>query len=224
MKIPEIPESHPIFNALKSNDVDLVREYLAGGVNPHSLGLLDGALCTENIEIIQAFLDYGLDLSFPINKFGESPLLRSIEKKNLLILEFLIEKGSNLNEIAMGTTALHKAAAIWPEGAALLLRAGSDIHAKATDGRTSLMSAAHGNQVPSLEILAANGANLEDVDKEGTTALILAARAGNVEAATWLLDHGAKIHAKDKRGKTAEDWANKNGQHQIVELLQARSI
>lgn len=210
--------------ALKTGDADGVMHYLKTGISPHTADLIDGALNSGNVEIVRSFLDHGLDLSLPINTCGETPLFRSLEKKDVKILELLIMSGADIHGISMGVTALHKAAAIWSEGAALLLEAGSNIHARATDGRTPLMSAAHGNQIPSLEVLIEAGANFEDRDNEGTTALILASRAGMIESATWLLDHGADIDAKDKRGKTAEDWARKNGQQKVAELLQARKI
>lgn len=84
------------------------------------------------------------------------------------------------------------------------------------------MSAAFDNQIASLEQLLSSGARLEDQDNEGTTALILASRAGKAEAAEWLLDHGSNLFAVDKAGKSAADWARRNRQAKVLELLESR--
>ncbi len=84
------------------------------------------------------------------------------------------------------------------------------------------MSAALGNQIPTLELLHAAGARLEDRDERGTTPLLSAARGGKRESIEWLLDHGANIHAKDDEGKTAEYWARENGHPTLAELLHSR--
>lgn len=222
-KRPEIPDDHPMIFALRSGDATTVKQYLEEGISPYTVGLISGALGSGCVEIVQAFLDHGLELSRPINIHGETPIFRTIEKKQMAILELLVQKGADVHDRPMGGgTVLHKASALWPAGAAFLLSVGADVNARASEGRTPMMGAAFGNQTESLELLLAAGGKLEDCDKEGTTALILASRAGKAEAVKWLLDHGANIRATDNAGKTAENWARENGHPQIVEMLQSR--
>lgn len=221
---PEIPDDHPMHAAIQKADVAAVRHYLDSGISPYTLGLISGAIGSGNVEIVQSFLDHGLDLNQPFSPTaGTIPIIRTIEKKQMGILKLLVEKGATvgLNPYAL-STPLHTAAGIWPEAVPFLLEAGADVNARSNTGRTPLMSAAHRNQIQSLEFLIEAGGNLEAQDNEGTTPLILAARAGKVEAATWLLDHGADILAEDNDGKSAEDWARENGHRQVVELIQSR--
>ena len=220
---PEIPNDHPIIDALRTGDAEAVKHHLTAGVSPFSLGLISGAIGSGNVEIIQAFLDHGFDVELPFNDFGQKPISRVIEKKHMPILKFFIEKGADVLSDPRGYgTPLHGAAAVWPEAIPVLLEAGASVNAASSDGRTPMMAAAFRNQLKSLEFLLAAGANLEDRDNEGTTPLILAARAGKEEAIEWLLDHGADLLAKDNREKTAEDWAKENGHPKIAELLQSR--
>ena len=220
-----IPDDHPIVIALQNSDEDKVKLHLDAGVSPYAPGLIAGALASGKEGIVQAFLDHDLDPSLPFNMHGETPIFRSISTRhrNIKILELLLKKGASVHQDTTGSsTPLHTASAEWPDAIPFLLQAGADVNAASTIGRTPLMSAAHRNQIQSLELLLAAGAGLEDRDNEGTTPLILAARAGSFEAVEWLLNHGADIQAKDNRGKSATDWAQENGHTEIANLLRSR--
>ena len=220
---PEIPHDHPIITALRLGDAETVKHYLDNGISPYSLGLLSGAIESGNVDIVQAFLDHGMEVNFVFNIHGETPILRAIEKKQMSVLKLLIEKGANINICAGGWgTPLHAAAEVWPEAISVLLNAGAMVNVASSHGRTPVMGAAFRNQIYALELLRSAGGNLEDCDNEGTTPLILAARAGKREAIDWLLNNGADILVSDHNGKTAEDWAKENGHIEVVELLQSR--
>ncbi len=84
---PEIPDDHPMINALRNGDAEAVKYHLAAGVSPFAVGLISGAISSGSVEIVQAFLDHGFDLSKPISIHGETPIFRTIGKKQMAIFE-----------------------------------------------------------------------------------------------------------------------------------------
>ena len=67
-----------------------------------------------------------------------------------------------------------------------------------------------------VELLMANGANIEHRDKKGCTPLILAASAGHAVTVAILLDHNADIEAQTDRTKdTALSLACSGGRQEV---------
>jgi ankyrin repeat protein len=71
----------------------------------------------------------------------------------------------------------------------------------ATD-RTALMEAVNQGRIEKIELLIAQGEDVDARDSYGNTALILAARSGRSEIVRLLLDNGAEVHQKDNVGNT----------------------
>jgi ankyrin repeat protein len=63
-----------------------------------------------------------------------------------------------------------------------------------------------------MEVLAANGANLNARDENQSTLLMFFARQGKLEPVQWLLEHGADRHALNKNGKTAIEIGRRHPQ------------
>ena len=68
-----------------------------------------------------------------------------------------------------------------------------------------------------MELLAANGANVDARDGTQSTLLMYFARQGKVEPVQWLLAHGADRNARNKSGKTAVELGHTHAR--IVRLL-----
>lgn len=66
----------------------------------------------------------------------------------------------------------------------------------------TLQSAAQAGDLPQVQDLLANGADVNGVDGEGNTALHLAANNGHLEVVRALLDGGADANAQDAQGWT----------------------
>jgi ankyrin repeat protein len=85
-----------------------------------------------------------------------------------------------------------------------------------------VMSAA--GQMDAARLLIARGARLEDrtpVSRE--TPLIEAAQMNHADMVELLLDHGADLNTQDVLGYTALEWAQKNKNIGMEELLRRRA-
>lgn len=225
------PDLHQIFISCKNGNVAEVDNFLANGVSPyidHPMhpSLVVIAIGEENIDMIRTLIKHGLDINRPINRFGETPLLRALSENQNKIVSFLLDAGADVNLAGpIGFSPLMSASAGGNiEMIDLLVRRGADQNQISDRGRSPLLEAVASDQVTAINWWLENGANPEQRDANNSTALIVAAKGGKLAATQTLLDHGADIHAKDKRGKTALDWARANGHQKIAELLQARMI
>ena len=61
-----------------------------------------------------------------------------------------------------------------------------------------------------MELLAANGADLDARDETQSTLLMHFARLGKTEPVQWLLASGADRSARNQSGKTAATFARKH--------------
>jgi uncharacterized protein len=105
-------------------------------------------------------------------------------------VEYLIEKGAELNALARNET-----------------------------GYTALTGAVSQNHNEIAKILVKNGAQVNHSYEGGFTPLMHAAYAGNVELVSFLLQNGADPMAKNSEGKTALAFAQEKNNIQIIELL-----
>jgi ankyrin repeat protein len=94
------------------------------------------------------------------------------------------------------------------------------IHSQSNYGRTPLHCAAWRNENQSVvELLLANGAEVNAQDIDGQTALMEAIKYGQETIAQLLLDHGANPRFKDRLGHTPLFMAVDLGQRVMVRLL-----
>lgn len=224
------PDLHPIFISCKNGELAQVENHLANGVSPYiehsahpSLAVI--AIGEGNTAMINVMVAHGLDVNKPINRFGETPLLRAISKHDAQMVETLLVSGADPNLAdQIGFSPLMAASSGGDINLIkLLISRGADQNQISDRGRNPLLEAVANDQVVAINWWLANGANLEQKDANDSTALIIAAKAGKLGSTQTLLEHGADIHAKDKRGKTALDWAKANGHQKIAELLRSRT-
>jgi len=107
------------------------------------------------------------------------------------------------------------------ETVAALVKAGADVNATNTLGRTALMFASSYGFLAIVKDLLGHRADPNIVPKDSIswTALIAAARNGHIDVIRALLDHGADGSIKDKQGKTALAWAEAQGHAELAQAL-----
>lgn len=148
------------------------------------------------------------------------------------VLKTLLDAGANPRLAdSNGGTPLYIAAGESATSLRLLLDAGVKPDEPISGGKTALAFAADIGNIDSIELLIANGANVNNQDSLGFTPIhqtVLSSWTGRrAEAIRLLLKHGANPKLKDKRGKTALDWAKddfyrrKPDGPEIVKILEA---
>ncbi len=126
-----------------------------------------------------------------------------------------------------------------PEGRTLLMLAAFNGHAslcrrligyganprlKDATGRTALMYAASGPHVDAVRVLLDAGSEIDAVDGgERWTALMFAAAEGQLEVVRLLLERGANPDLRDADNDRAEDFAVRNGHHEVARILREAS-
>ena len=106
-----------------------------------------------------------------------------------------------------------------------LLEGGADVEAREqSPGRTILQLIIDDSDDISIDVLAAildAGADIEGKDERGETALASAAFMGRMDTAKFLVERGADPRSTNKDGVTPIEWAQRNGNPEIMELLAA---
>jgi ankyrin repeat protein len=189
----------------------------------------------NRLEIVQALLDAGADISIKDGAYGETALMMAVENGNFDIVNLLLAKGADKREI---TNNYHIfSAAIGNGKLKEAIDLGADINIRSENGYTALMDFAARGSDEIVDSLLAFGADVNVRDKDGLTPLMLAARYGyisiveepppppsyddNVKTIKALLAHGAKIDAQDNSGKTALIHAADHGLDSSFQALLA---
>ena len=150
---------------------------------------------------------------------GASPLHHATAFGNLATMQFLLDKGADVNAVNRRKTpplfwALHDEAKV-----RLLLDRGANVNARSIDGRTAVYQAAMlGNALPVLRLLLEKGGNPDAKLLNGFSPLHAAAR-GNREALRLLLNYKVDVNAGNAAGFTPLMSAAQGGDAVSVEML-----
>lgn len=177
-----IEYTSPLSRAIADDDVDLVRELLAKGVN------------------VNAKEDSYSKIT---------PLFVAVENGNLEIVRLLLDFGAKVNarDTQKQTPIMRLDEDATPELVELLLQYRAKVDAVDNDGSTALIIAANRANPEVIEALIDGGADVNHANKEGKTALMSAADSDNIESVRALLVAGAKADAKDNEGDDAWEYA-----------------
>jgi hypothetical protein len=142
-----IKENRGVINELALNE-DLIGDLFVYGSS------------NNNLEFLEYLIDKGLDID-SVNQNGFSALMMACQKGNSRIVNFLLDKGADVN--IQGTT----------------LEFGA---------QTALALAAQKGVLKIVESLLNRGANVDFQDSSGSTAIDYASKYGRVEVVSFLLD------------------------------------
>jgi uncharacterized protein len=117
-----------------------------------------------------------------LNENGFSPLLLSTYKSNNEVAKFLIEKGSNINEISdMGTPLMAAVVKGNIEIVTLLLNKKADVNLSDANGTTAMIYAVQFQNIEIIKLLLQNNVDKTKIDKQGKTAFEYAVFSKNEE-------------------------------------------
>ena len=218
----------PLLKAAASGrNTEVIGLLLAAGADPNALDAqrltpLHWA-ATDNAQALPLLLKAGA-MPNAADDGGDTPLHLAPTSRDVGSAMALVAAGANVNaRNKAGRTPLHMAAYVYSNAATVefLVAKGASVNAADDDGDTPLHLASR--HVASAMVLVAAGANVNARNKAGQTPLHMAACISN-NAATieFLVAKGANVNAPDKAGLHPLDYAERQGDPEIVRLLESR--
>jgi ankyrin repeat protein len=142
------------------------------------------------------------------NSTGHTALHEAARWENPKTLKLLLDHGANVDGDALavkksGESPLHSASVhSKPEIVRILLEYGAAVNTSAPGTLTTPLHVASRHALQSVQLLLANGANMQMQDCDGWLPLHHAVCEDMASIVKVLLDHGSDLYAKDVSGKT----------------------
>lgn len=177
------------------------------------------AIHKENLDVIDKILKKKINLNFFTK--GINPLLCACMKKNVKIIETLLEHGANPNFLLKDgyTVLMHASINNNHNIVELLLKNNADPNIQNNDKWTALMLAVENAQYNNVKILLNHKADPNIQNKDKWNALFISSELGYSKITKALLLCGANPNICTKSGWTPMLCASKSGHLQIVKLL-----
>jgi len=210
-----------LYYAVEAGKIETVEFLLKAGadINAGIWPPLYAAVDTRNAALAEYLLVRGGDLR---PSLFWSPLAQAANSGSAEIVELFIDAGADVNagEPRGWSKAIRQDRV---EILGLFMREGLDMNNEDQNGMTPLVTAVIREETEIIELLRANGAQIDHRnDLYGFTALHYAARFGKRKSAEALIAHGADIAAKDKWDYQPIHWAAYHDRPEIIELLIAK--
>lgn len=217
----------PLNLSIKFGDIAIVKLLLDKLFLEHGSVYLNDALIVAgefgHLEIVKLLLSRGAAVNAINHTYGATALMYAALNDRLLVAEFLLSCGADINHKAInGGTALIIASQNGHDSIVkLLLSHGVDAHVKCNDGGTALTYAAENGFLSIVEMLLAYGVDINACNNNNSTSLMFAAFQGYLNIVNTLIAHGASVNLDDGDGWTALIFAVCGGNIDIINSLLA---
>ncbi len=177
---------------------------------------------TDDASAIADLLRRGFDPNTVEAERGDTGMILALRENGMKVFKLLLNaNGIDIDQPAKnGDTALMIASyKTNREAVRALLAKGAQVN---RSGWTALHYAAAVGDNEIVQMLMEKDADLDAKSPNNTTPIMMAARGGHILTVKLLLDAGADAALKNDVGMTAIDFAQQNGNKDIVEGLQYR--
>ena len=178
---------------------------------------------TYNIRPLKLLVELGAEINI-LNKYGQNPVFRCIDKENLEALDFLIQNKVILNfqhKISGDTPLIYAIKEKKSYFMDMLIKGGADVNLENKRKKTALHYAVERKSLEIVKLLTdAYKADVNKKDEQGKTPLFYAVINESKEMVEHLVKKArAKVNLTDKEGKTPLFYALQTKNDQIFNLL-----
>ena len=213
------------FDAIYSNDIQALREYLELGnvnlVNERGMSLLHAAIIFNNSEIFNLLLENYIDINIQ-DKNGHTPAHLCVINNRIGFLKMLIRHDVNLKlKDNDGHTPLYKACLLGRENmiSLLLENISFDINEEDNNNESIFMALVRSRNLDLLNKIIVDDSIIDKPNYKGETPLHIACKSGDKEIVSYLLNHNAFIHSKTNQDETPIFYAVRGMYLDIIDLL-----
>ncbi len=193
---------------------------LARSTTSNGMTALHYAAMAGHADVVDVLLRHGSDVD-AIDNRGSSVLMKACHAGPWKsgpaeeIIQMLLDHNADIDlfqSAAMGRTNVIEE---------ILIRDGTLIDSKDSEGCTALYHAAHNNRIAAVKLLVERGADLNQSDPVGTAALHRTSQQCSDELIQYLIDHGADAHlccyvaCGDEAGTLRSVEENPDAAHEI---------
>lgn len=167
--------------------------------------------------------EYEISVNIELTEIGRTPLLMACRSGSLECVQYLVDKGAQIDKSCNHTTCLMAACEGFDDLAIArlvkyLVPRGADVDYLGYGERTVLMMACRQGLVRVVRFLA-NHSDLEIKDRWNWTALFHAVDCNQLEIVLILVEKGAEIDIEDTKGYKLYQVAEMKGFHDIIDLF-----